>query len=86
MMKTRLTQARLFVIDEMSMVGRQMLGKIEFKVRDVLRGPQRRGGEEGQGVLLEGRDAVLSGDPKQANPDRGRADVQGGSICGAGTE
>ena len=31
-MKTRLSEARLFVIDEMSMVGRQMLGKIEFKV------------------------------------------------------
>ena len=29
-------QARMFVIDEMSMVGRQMLGKIEFKVRDTL--------------------------------------------------
>ena len=29
-MKTRLKQARLFVVDEMSMVGRQMLGKIEI--------------------------------------------------------
>ncbi len=34
-MKTRMTQARLFVMDEMSMVGRQMLGKIEFKSRFV---------------------------------------------------
>jgi hypothetical protein len=40
-MKTRLTQSRLFVFDEMSMVGRQMLGKIEFKVRDSLRGAAR---------------------------------------------
>ena len=64
-MKTRLSQARLFVIDEMSMVGRQMLGKIEFKVWDTLRGAP--GGGESE-VLLQGRDAVLAGDPKQASP------------------
>ena len=34
--KTRLDQARLFIMDEMSMIGRQMLGKIEFKLRDTL--------------------------------------------------
>ena len=43
-MKTRLLQAKMFVVDEMSMVGRQMLGKIEFKIQDTLRGAEKRGG------------------------------------------
>jgi len=64
-MKTRMDQARLFVMDEMSMVGRQMLGKIEFKVRDTLRTAARDLGED---ATLAGRDTVLAGDPKQANP------------------
>ena len=63
--RTRMQQAFLFVMDEMSMVGRQMMGKIEFKVRDTLRG-------EIKGLpataTLAGRDCVLAGDPKQANP------------------
>ena len=37
-MKTRMEQAKLFVMDEMSMIGRQMLGKIEFKIRNTLFG------------------------------------------------
>merc|ERR1712005_57456 len=64
-MKTRMDQARLFVFDEMSMVGRQMLGKIEFKVRDTLK---KESGLAGEDAYLAGRDAVLAGDPKQANP------------------
>ena len=64
-MKTRMTQARLFVMDEMSMIGRQMLGKIEFKVRDTLRSAA---GDLGEDACLAGRDTVLAGDPKQANP------------------
>ena len=39
------------MIDEMSMVGRQMLGKIEFKVQDTLKAASKRGGE---GALLGG--------------------------------
>ena len=35
--KARMDQARLFVVDEMSMVGRQMLGKIEYRLRNTLR-------------------------------------------------
>ena len=64
-MKTRLEQAGLFVFDEMSMIGRQMLGKIEFKVRDTLRTAEKRGGVD---AMLGGRDAVMAGDPKQAPP------------------
>ena len=64
-MKTRMDQARLFVIDEMSMVGRSMLGKVEFKVRDTLRGAS---GGVGEDACLGGRDTALAGDPKQANP------------------
>ena len=35
-MRVRMEQSRLFVLDELSMIGRTMLGKIEFKVRDTL--------------------------------------------------
>ena len=63
--RTRMQQARLFVMDEMSMIGRQMLGKVEFKVRDVLGNTPGEGGKE---VYLGGRDTVLAGDPKQCPP------------------
>ena len=63
-LKTRLSQAKVFVIDEMSMVGRQMHDKIEFNVWDDLRTERGRAAEV---VYLEGRDAALTGDPKQAN-------------------
>ena len=66
-MKTRMTQARLFVMDEMSMIGRKMLGKIEFKVRDVLKEANR---ENMDAVMLGAKGVVLAGDPKQANPRR----------------
>jgi len=54
----RLRAAEVFIIDEFSMVGRQMMGKIVFKVRECLPGS----------ATLGGKDAVLSGDPKQAAP------------------
>ena len=63
--KARLMQAQLFVMDEMSMIGRQMMGKIEFRVRDALKGTVPRGGDE---TYLCGKDVVLAGDPKQAPP------------------
>eukprot|EP00959_Pyramimonas_sp_CCMP1952_P224116 4686173-Pyramimonas_sp.AAC.1 len=63
----------------MSMIGRQMLGKIEYKVQDTLgksgklavRGREGKGGrgeEEERLVYLGGKDAVLAGDPQQAPP------------------
>ena len=64
-MKARLMQAQLFVMDEMSMIGRQMMEKIEFRIQDTLKGPMPRGSEP---VYLGGRGAVLAGDPKQAPP------------------
>ena len=80
-MKTRMTQARLFVMDEMSMVGRQMLGKIEFKVRDVLGDVQDRYGED---AFLGGRDAVLAGDPKQCQPIGDEPMYKEGDYTGKG--
>ena len=56
-------QARMVILDEMSMIGRQMLGKICFKVADALRC------EPGPSCALTsmgGRDVILAGDPKQA--------------------
>jgi len=47
------------------MIGRTMLGKIEFKLRDTLGVKVGAGGEE---MFLAGKDVVLSGDPKQAAP------------------
>ena len=64
-MKTRMTQARLFVMDEMSMIGRKMLGKIEFKMRDFLKTANAEAMDE---ILFGGKDVVLAGDPKQAAP------------------
>jgi hypothetical protein len=52
-------------MDEMSMIGRQMFGKIEFKIRDTLGDASGRDSGE---VYLGGKDAVLAGDPKQAPP------------------
>ena len=63
--QARMRQARLFVMDEMSMIGRQMLGKIEFRMREVLGNAPDAREEE---VYLKGRDAVLAGDPKQCPP------------------
>ena len=50
-------------MDELSMIGRQMLGKIEFKLREVLGNTP---GPDGEEVFLGSRDAVMAGDPKHA--------------------
>ena len=57
-MKARMVQARLFVMDEMSMIGRSMLGKIEYKVQEILRGVQRGSPEE---IYLGGGTRCLRG-------------------------
>ena len=64
--RERLERVELAVVDELSMVGRAMAGKIEFKFRDTLRGHATARGTEDR--MLCGRDAVLSGDARQAPP------------------
>jgi len=56
--QTRLRNAEVFIIDEYSMVGRQMLGKVLYKARECLPGIKSMGG----------KDVVLAGDAKQAAP------------------
>ena len=56
----RLRVAEAFVIDEFSMVGRQMLGKIVFKTHESL-------GGDGD-ATMGGKDVALAGDLKQAPP------------------
>ena len=74
-------QAKLFIMDEMSMIGRQMLGKIEFKVRDTL---PSAAGKVGEDATLAGRDAVLAGDPKQASPIGDESMFREGDYAGKG--
>jgi hypothetical protein len=54
----RLRAAWLFVLDEFSMVGRQMLGKVVYRVGEAL----------GTATTMGGRDVILSGDVRQAQP------------------
>ena len=56
--------ATLFGLDEFSMIGRQMLGKISDRVDQVI------GTEIDEGVLksMGGKDVMLSGDVDQAAP------------------
>jgi len=61
----RFRAARLFVLDEFSMIGRQMLGKIVFRVAEALRSASR---EFGRDVTMGGRDLLLTGDVRQAKP------------------
>ena len=83
--RDRLRQAELLLLDELSMLGRGMLGKIEFKVRDFLRGVSAdvpAGGLDEQ--LLAGKDAVLAGDWKQAPPIGDDPLYRFGSYSGKG--
>ena len=55
---SRLKAASLFVLDEFSMVGRVMLGKVVYKTRECLGGVGTMGDQ----------DMILSGDVRQAPP------------------
>ena len=71
----------MYVMDEMSMIGRQMLGKIEYRQRDVMGdAPGADGGE----VYLNGRDAVMAGDPKQCQPIGDEPLYREGEYCKKG--
>ena len=68
--------ATLFGLDEFSMIGRQMLGKMSDRVDQVI------GTEIDEGVLksMGGKDVMLSGDVDQAAPIWGRFDSQGRCV------
>ena len=58
----RLRAARLYVLDEFSMIGRQQLGRIAFRTTEALPSARREFGRE---VTLGGRDVVKAGDTRQ---------------------
>ena len=70
----RLKDAALFILDEFSMVGRQMLGKILIRAQEVF-------GDSG-GEPFPDRDFVMAGDPKQAQPVCDEAMYKEGSYKG----
>ena len=61
----RLKAATLIALDEFSMIGRQMLGKIKYEVDEAL-GSER--GNVGRVRSMGGKDVMFSGDPDQAAP------------------
>ena len=79
--KDRLRRARLFVLDELSMIGRMMLGKIEFQVRDHLGNQPSSDGSE---VFMGNKDLVLCGDPKQCPPIGDDPMYRNGECSGRG--
>ena len=79
--KDRLRRARLFVLDELSMIGRMMLGKIEFQVRDHLGNQPSTHGSE---VFMGNKDLVLCGDPKQCPPIGDDPMYRNGEYSGRG--
>jgi hypothetical protein len=77
----RFRAARLFILDEFSMIGRQMLGKLVFRVAEALRSASR---EFGRDVTMGGRDLVLAGDLRQAKPLGDEALYKNGPYKGKG--
>ena len=72
----RLRAALLYVLDEFSMIGRQMLGKIVFRAQEIFGHPE--------GQPFPERDFVLAGDPKQAQPVGEEAMYKEGAYTGRG--
>ena len=62
--KRRLQAAKCLIIDESSMMGRQMVGKMDFKSREALEHDERAVPWQSWG----GKDLMLSGDFKQIPP------------------
>ena len=58
----------LHILDEMSMLGRNFLGKILYKVQDILGKESAHAGGELPAETMMGRDVILAGDNKQAPP------------------
>jgi len=72
----RMRAALLYVLDEFSMIGRQMLGKIVFRAQEIFGHPD--------GQPFPERDFVLAGDPKQAQPVGEEAMYKEGAYTGRG--
>ena len=64
--RRRLRHTTLIVMDELSMIGRQMLGKSDTRAAEVLGSGESAYGSPAQS--FGGRDMVLAGDPKQCQP------------------
>ena len=77
--KNKMRLAKLYVLDEMSMIGRRMLGKIEFKIRDHLGNVSAGDGSE---PIMGQKDFVLCGDPKQCPPIGDEPIYQNGEYSG----
>jgi hypothetical protein len=71
--------AKLYVLDEMSMIGRRMLGKIEFKLRDHQGHARAPNGSE---PVMGQKDFILCGDPKQCPPIGDEPIYQHGEYAG----
>ena len=70
---------QLYVLDEMSMIGRKMLGKIEFKLRDHLGNAPAVDGSE---PVMGQRDWILCGDSKACSPVGDEPIYQDGEYVG----
>jgi len=72
----------LYVLDEVSMIGRRMLGKIEFKLRDHLGNATVSDGIGVDHPVMGDKDYVLCGDPKQITPIGDEPIYQDGEYTG----
>lgn len=79
--RDRMEHWRLGVTGELSLIGRQMLPTIDFKLRDTLVERVRARGDE---ISFGGKDVVLSGDPKPAAPLGDEAMWRDGEYRGKG--
>ena len=79
----RLSKASLAVLDEFSMLGRQFMGKILYRVGQVLGGTPRRFGG-GRAVSMGGLDVILAGHSAQNKPVGDEPLFKMGPYCGKG--
>jgi hypothetical protein len=79
--KRRLQAAFLFVLGEFSMIGRQMFGKILFRAGGIFDVSARNSGDA---RAMGGRDVVVAGDVRQAQPVIGEPIYKVGKYTGKG--
>ena len=78
----RLSNARLFIVDERSMLGRVFRGKMLYRWNEYLGSRPR--GFGGRAVSAGGADVLLSGDDKQILPILDEPDFYEGPYRGSG--